>query len=164
MPLLKPSLRTGFKATALVTRKIHIYVLTEKWMHSFQSVFSGKNTNAEWFYYSFCIFLNFTVNILFFTGIPALANQTSLSEAADAILGSHSEDHRGGNIHQGNTGSGSERFDSSPGAVAKSLLGKFTMRKASILSISSIGSFNADRKSNSSTEELYPNSNKSKFF
>ena len=43
----------------------------------------------------------------------------------------------------------------SPGAVAKSLLGKFTMRKASVLSISSIGSF-ADRKSNSSTEELYP--------
>ena len=51
----------------------------------------------------------------------------------------------------------------SPGAVAKSLLGKFTMRKASVLSISSIGSF-ADRKSNSSTEELYPNGNKSEFF
>ena len=66
-------------------------------------------------------------------------------------------------MHPGTAGSGSERFDSSPGAVAKSLLGKFTMRKASILSISSIGSFNADRKSNSSTEELYPNSNKSKF-
>ena len=51
----------------------------------------------------------------------------------------------------------------SPGAVAKSLLGKFTMRKASVLSISSIGSF-ADRKSNSSTEELYPNGHKSEFF
>ena len=114
---------------------------------------------------NFTIFLHipwFYCKYLFFTGIPALANQTSLSEAADAILGSHSEDHRG-SMHPGTAGSGSERFDSSPGAVAKSLLGKFTMRKASILSISSIGSFNADRKSNSSTEELYPNSNKSKF-
>ena len=95
-----------------------------------------------------------------------MVNQTSLSEAADAILGvhgGHGEDHRGGGHPPAGHNSSTERFDASPGAVAKNLLGKFTMRKASILSISSMGSFQ-DRKSNSSVEELYPNGNKSKYF
>ena len=101
-----------------------------------------------------------------FAGHSTLVGQTSLSEAADAILGvhgGHGEDHRGGGHPSAGHTSSTERFDASPGAVAKNLLGKFTMRKASILSISSMGSFQ-DRKSNSSVEELYPNGNKSKYF
>lgn len=73
----------------------------------------------------------------------------SLSEAADAILGSN------------DNGSTAKAIcsDTSPGAVAKNLLGKITMRKASILSVSSIGSF-VEKKSCSSTEELYPGRSK----
>ena len=82
----------------------------------------------------------------------------SLSEAADAILGT---DHDGKNVNAGVNSSlmmsgGGGNFDTSPGAVAKNLLGKITMRKASIFSVSSIGSF-VEKKSCSSTEELYPN-------
>ena len=77
----------------------------------------------------------------------------SLSEAADAILGT--DDSKGRDHGGGSTGA-SVSFDASPGAVAKNLLGKITMRKASIFSVSSIGSF-VEKKSCSSTEELYPN-------
>ena len=76
----------------------------------------------------------------------SLNTQMSLSEAADAILGN---DNGGKPICS----------DTSPSAVAKNLLGKITMRKASILSASSIGSF-VEKKSCSSTEELYPGRSK----
>jgi hypothetical protein len=75
----------------------------------------------------------------------------SLSEAADAILNGDDGKHDG-------RGGGSN-FDTSPGAVAKNLLGKFTMRKASILSVSSVGSSPGygEKKCFSSLEELDPN-------
>lgn len=81
----------------------------------------------------------------------------SLSDAADAILGVEDGKgvHPGGSGSGGATANGSAGFDTSPGAVAKNLLGKITMRKASIFSVSSIGSF-VEKKSCSSTEELYP--------
>lgn len=86
------------------------------------------------------------INSCHILGHSTFAAQTSLSEAADAILGA-SGDEKG---H-------AAAFDTSPGAVAKNLLGKFThMRKASILSGSSIGSF-GEKKSNSSTEDLHAN-------
>ncbi len=72
--------------------------------------------------------------------------------------GHDKNDHRGrfGAAH----GSNGPSFDTSPSSVAKNLLGKFNIRKASILSISSIGSSPGykDSKDFSSLEELYPNS------
>ena len=90
------------------------------------------------------------INLVSFSGGLSLNTQMSLSEAADAILGSNDN---------GSTGGKAICSDTSPGAVAKNLLGKITMRKASILSVSSIGSF-VEKKSCSSTEELYPGRSK----
>ena len=104
-------------------------------------------------FYGFCLFY-------FSGGSSTFGAQMSLSEAADAILGT--DDTKNGTgpnpSMMGNTGN----FDTSPGAVAKNLLGKITMRKASIFSVSSIGSF-VEKRSCSSTEELYPNGQKSKY-
>lgn len=83
--------------------------------------------------------------------------QLSLSEAADAILGESGDNKN----HGLGLGASNVPFDASPGAVAKNLLGKIAMRKASIFSVSSIGSF-VEKKSCSSTEELYPNNGKSR--
>ena len=77
----------------------------------------------------------------------------SLSDAADAILGTDDSKAAAAANHQGT--SSNATYDASPGAVAKNLLGKITMRKASIFSVSSIGSY-VEKKSCSSTEEIYP--------
>ena len=79
----------------------------------------------------------------------------SLSDAADAILGTDDSKAAAAANHQGTSASSNATYDASPGAVAKNLLGKITMRKASIFSVSSIGSY-VEKKSCSSTEEIYP--------
>ena len=65
----------------------------------------------------------------------------SLSEAADAILGTSENDTKNSSNQHNSSMMGSHghggNFDTSPGAVAKNLLGKITMRKASIFRSSS---------------------------